>query len=105
MIPKKWLAPLALILGIGCFLTPAFGKEITGWIKSEACSVYEKPATESKTIGTIKQKAAVTVEDAGSGWMKILFAPVRDPKTGNYIDAKAHYIQKRDMTEVDPCKW
>ena len=102
---KSWLVPLALISWIGCCLTPAFCSEINGWIRSETCSVYEKPAKESRMVGTIKQKAAVNVEEAGSGWMKILFAPVRDPKTGNYVDAKAHYIQKSDMTDRDPCTW
>lgn len=102
---KKWLIPLILIAWIGCFLSPVLGSETSGWVRSESCSVYEKPTKESRTVGVIKQKAAVNVEDAGSGWMKIVYAPARDPKTGNYVDVKALYIQKTDVTDIDPCKW
>lgn len=101
----KWWVPLFLIAVVGCLVTPAAGSEIYVWVKSDRCSVYEKPTRDSGVVGTIRQKAAVTVEDAGSGWVKILFAPVRDLKTGNFIDGTARYIQKSDLTDVDACHW
>jgi len=102
---RKWWVPLVLIAWVGCLLTPALGSETSVWVRSDRCSVYEKPTRDSGTVGMIKQRAAVTVEDAGSEWVKILFAPVRDLKTGSFIDATARYIQKSDLTDVDPCKW
>ena len=83
----------------------AFCAEISGWIKGETCWVTHEPSLNSEIKGIILQRAAVTVEDIGSGWVKIIFAPVRDPSTGKYIDCSGCYFQKMNMTTVIPGKW
>jgi hypothetical protein len=105
MVLRRWLVFLVLISWVGLSVTPAFGGEYYAWIRTEKCSVYEKPTRDSGVVGMIRQKAAVTVEEAGSGWVRILFAPVRDLKTGNFIDGSGRFIQKSDLTDVDACHW
>jgi hypothetical protein len=56
---------------------------------------------------SIKYKAACTVKDTNGEWYKIVFAPVRDPKTGKFLDGHGagYYIQKSTFTTVAPWKW
>lgn len=83
----------------------AFCAESDGWIKSEKCWVVKTPSGKGKIIGIIKRKAAVTVEDAGDEWLKIVFAPVRDiNNTGKWLECKGCYIQKSSFTTVFPRK-
>jgi len=96
---------VAALLVVTFFGTSVFCSEINGWIKSETCWVVKKPSKDTKIVGIILRKAAVTVEDVGNGWAKIIFAPVRDPQTGKYIDCRGCYIQKSDVTTVVPGKW
>jgi hypothetical protein len=102
---KTWLIAVAAVVMVGLLLGPAVCAEMSGFIKGDRCLVVEKPGNEAKVVGTILKKAAVTVEDAGGGWLRIIFAPVRDPQTKEYIDGKGYYIRKVDWTTVDPCKW
>jgi hypothetical protein len=54
---------LVIILAILSFSTSAFCGEISGWVKTDKCIVTERPSGDSKVLGIIKKKAAVTVED------------------------------------------
>jgi len=101
----KALFPIALLIFISLFANVVFCSEINGWVKSETCWVVKEPSKEAKIIGIILKKAAVTVEDVGNGWAKIIFAPVRDPETGKYIDCTGCYIQRNNVTTVVPGKW
>ena len=102
---RKALFPIAFLIFIGPFANAVFCSEINGWVKSETCWVVREPTKEAKIIGIILKKAAVTVEDVGNGWAKIIFAPVRDPETGKYIDCTGCYIQRSNVTTVIPGKW
>ncbi len=87
------------------FRTCGFWSSITennGWIIGNACWVAKKPSVNATVIGIIKYKAAVTVEDAKNGWMKIIFAPIRDPKTWKFIDCTECYIQEENFSKVFP---
>jgi len=77
---------------------PALAIDIDGWIKSDTCFVANAPRGSAKVVGIIKKKAAVTVQDVGGGWLKIVYAPVRDINTGKYIDCKGCYIKKDTLT-------
>jgi hypothetical protein len=85
--------------------SPAFCAPYSGWVKGETCWVVKEPSIESRIVGIIVQKASVKVDDVGEGWLKIIFAPVRDPETGKFIDCSGCYIQKKDVTTVIPGKW
>jgi hypothetical protein len=102
---NKALFPIAFLIFICLFATSVFCSEINGWVKSETCWVVKEPSKDAKIIGIILKKAAVTVEDVGNGWAKIIFAPVRDPQTGKYIDCTGCYIQRSNVTTVVPGKW
>jgi len=102
---KTWLIAVGTVVMVGLFLGSAVSSEMSGFIKGAQCLVVEKPDKADKVVGTILKKAAVTVEDAGDGWLRIIFAPVRHPETKEYIDGKGYYILKTDWTTVDPCKW
>jgi hypothetical protein len=102
---KTCMIAVAALVMVGLLVMPAFCGEMSGWIKGDQCMVVEKPGNEGKVVGTILKKAAVTVEDAGEGWLRVVFAPVRHPQTKEYIEGKGYYIRKADWTTVDPCKW
>jgi len=63
------------------------------------------PSVKAKIVGIIKRKAAVTVKDNQDGWLKIVFAPVRDPKTGKWVKCTGCFIQKSHFTITLPNKW
>ncbi|WDN87806.1 hypothetical protein BuS5_00774 [Desulfosarcina sp. BuS5] len=102
---NKALFPIAFLMFISLFANSVFCSEISGWVKSETCWVVKEPSKDAKIIGIILKKAAVTVEDVGNGWAKIIFAPVRDPQTGKYIDCTECYIQRSNVTTVVPGRW
>ncbi|MBI5017341.1 MAG: hypothetical protein HZB55_17880 [Deltaproteobacteria bacterium] len=80
--------------------------DYSAWVKSETCWVVRKPSTDAKIIGIIVPKASVQVEDAGNGWLKLVFAPVRDPNTSKFIDCSNKcYIRKADTTRTPPGQW
>ncbi len=83
----------------------AFGQELNGWIRGDMCWVVKTPSGDAKIIGIIKKKAAVSVEDVGDGWLKIVFAPIRDPKSGKWIQCSGCYIKKHNFTTVPPGSW
>ena len=100
---KKLIFILLLIL---CFTTTTvFCAEIDGWIKGDTCLVFKSPNTKAKIVGIIINKTAVTVEDVGYGWLKIVFAPVRDLKDGKRIECAMCYIPKSNFTTVFPTTW
>jgi hypothetical protein len=84
--------------------TPVYGAEVDGWIKSDVCWVATAPSKDAKVIGLIKKKAAVTLMDVGNGWAKIVFAPVRHPTTGKFIECNKCYIQIVNVTTI-PGGW
>lgn len=94
------LSTLLLFLAV-----PAISAELNGWIKGESCWVVKSPDSKAPIIGIIKKKAAVTVEKAGQGWLKIIFAPIRDPKSGKWIECKECYIQEFNFTTKTPNRW
>jgi uncharacterized protein YgiM (DUF1202 family) len=96
---------IALLLTVCITTTPGFCAELNGWIKGDTCWVVKTPSVKAKIIGMIKKKAAVTVEDAQEGWLKIVFAPVRDPQTGKWIECTGCFIQKSNFTTTLPNKW
>ncbi len=104
MTLQKCTAPFFMLF-LAFIATPAFCSELDGWIKGDSCWVVETPSTDSKIIGIILKKAAVTVEDSKSGWLKIVFAPVRDPLTGNWVECAGCFIQKSNFTTKLPNKW
>ena len=83
----------------------AFCTEIHGWIKTDTCWVVKAPSPVAKIVGIIKKKAAVTVEVSESEYLKIVFAPVRDPQTRKWVDCKECYIEKSNFTTSLPNKW
>lgn len=93
------------VLMTGFLAGAALGKELDGWIKGEMCWVVKEPSKDAKIVGIIKRKAAVTVEDAGKGWLKIVYAPVRDPKTGKFIECGGCFIEKGNFTVESPAYW
>ena len=96
----------ALLLTVSIAIAPVFCDELSGWIKGDTCWVIKAPSADSKIIGIIKKKAAVTVEDAEDGWLKIVFAPVReDSKTEKWIECTGCYIQEKNFTTTLPNKW
>lgn len=101
----KALFLIPVVIFISLFADAVFCSEINGWVKSETCWVVREPSKDAKIIGIILKKAAVTVEDVGNGWAKIIFAPVRDPETGEYIDCNGCYIQRGNVTTVVPGRW
>ena len=102
---RKFFFFSAVLLIIVLFCLPAFCTELNGWIKSETCWVVKKPSDNAKVIGIILKKAAVTVENVGNGWAKIIFAPIRNMQTGKYIDCNECYIRRENITTVVPGKW
>ena len=103
MLTQRSVATVLFLILTICIVTKtAFCSESDGWIKSDTCWVVKTPSTKAKIVGIILKKAAVTVEDAGGGWLKIVFAPVRDPKTGNWIECTGCYIQKSNFTTTFP---
>jgi hypothetical protein len=95
---------IALLLTV-FITTTGFCAELNGWIKSYKCWVVKTPTVKAKIVGIIKRKAAVTVKEVQDGWLKIVFAPVRDPKTGKWVKCTGCFIQKSDFTTTLPNKW
>ncbi len=73
--------------------------------KGDMCWVVKSPSVDATVIGIILKKAAVTVEGVGDGWLRIIFAPVRNPKTGKWIECTGCYIQKENFTTLLPSRW
>jgi hypothetical protein len=96
---KVFYSPLIAIL-MFLYAFPVFAFEIEGWVKGDICWVVKEPSEKSTIVGFLKRKAAITVEDLGNEWLRIVFAPVRDPKTGKFIDCAGCYIQKENFTTV-----
>lgn len=78
---------------------------LNGWIKGDICWVVKTPDTKSPIVGIISKKAAVTVNETGEPWLKIIFAPIRDPKTGKWIECSGCYIKKDNFTTTIPTRW
>lgn len=106
MLIKKYIF-IIVLLTVSFLITPAFSSEIHGWIKSKTCWVVKTPSTDATIVGLIIYKAACTVEDARGEWYKIVFAPVRNPTTGKFLDrhGEGYFIQKSTFTTVPPYKW
>lgn len=105
---KQILIALAgLCIFLFCIVDLSLSSEISGWVKSETCWVTERPSTKAQIIGIILRKSSVMVKDVGRGWARIVFAPVRDPQTGKYLNCanRACYIRKRDITTIPPGRW
>lgn len=83
----------------------AFSAELNGWIKGDTCWVIKSPSTNATIIGIIKKKAAVTVEKAEKGWLKIIFAPIRNPQTEKWVECTGCYIQESNFTTELPNRW
>jgi hypothetical protein len=92
------------LLAVYFIYTSAFSSELDGWIKSQTCWVVKKPSKKASIVGLIKYKSACTVKDAGGEWYEIVFAPVRDPKTGKFLpNSGSHlFIQKSDFANIIP---
>ena len=83
----------------------AFCAEKDGWIKGDTCWVVKTPSRDAKIVGIIKKKAAVTVETARTGWLRIVFAPVRNPQTGKWLECTGCYIEESNFTTTLPNRW
>lgn len=93
---------LFVVLFFVLMTLPAFGEK-NGWIASPNCFVTREPSGSSVVVGFIVYRAAVTVEDAGNGWLRIVFAPVRDHQM-NFMDCKGCYIRADDFSLSLPPK-
>jgi hypothetical protein len=85
-----------------------FKKKISGWVKSDTCWVVKEPRGDSPIMGIILQKAAVTVEKAGKGWVKIIFAPVRSLEKGSHgklVSGEGLFIKRNCVAKKPPFKW
>lgn len=104
MIPKKTTCFILLLIFL-LISSLVYGQELNGWIKSDTCWVVRKPSGDATAIGIIRKKAHVTVKDVGGGWLKIIFAPIRDPLTGKWLQCTGCFIQKINFTTQLPSKW
>jgi hypothetical protein len=107
MLKRNCIIFMTGLLTIFFISTSAFCSELDGWIKSQTCWVVKTPSKKATIVGIIKYKSACTVKDAGSEWYKIVFAPVRDPKTGKFLpnSGSGLFMQKIDFTDVIPSRW
>lgn len=101
---------ILLILTLTLFIfTPAsYADNIAewdGWVKGERCWVVEAPNKEAAIIGILKKKAVITVSNVDSEWVRVVYAPVRDMQTGEFIECDECYIQKKNLTDIPPWKW
>ncbi len=109
---KAVLFITTLMITANLFTTSVFCAEMTGWIKSETCWVAVAPDKYAKTIGILRQKAVVTVEDLGNGWVKTINAPVRNVipgrdglKDGELYNCTDCYIEKKNISTLPPGRW
>ncbi|MBT5305463.1 MAG: zinc-ribbon domain-containing protein [Candidatus Scalindua sp.] len=84
--------------------SPGNPAEYDVWVTSDNCWVVEEPSAASTVVGAIKGNAVVTIKDDGGEWLKIIYAPVRDMVTGNFIECPGYYIRKKDTTKTPPQK-
>lgn len=100
---KKFILFVFLISAVA----NAASSEIDGWIKSETCWVVKNSSKDATIVGIIKYKAACTVEDTEGSFYKIVWAPVREPSTGKFLDnnGRGYFILKKDFTTVLPKNW
>jgi len=103
---------IAFLMLVSIFAASAFCSEISGWVKSETCWVVKEPSKDAKIVGIIIKKAAVTVEDLGNGWVKTIFAPVRNliegrdgMKEGELYNCNGCYIEKKNISTIPPGRW
>lgn len=82
-------------------------KKLEGWIRHK-CLVY-RGKNENNPIGTLAKPASVGVADDGSGWLKIIHAPVRTLSKEKYLSQEEvgddAYIKASDFTTEMPGKW
>jgi hypothetical protein len=102
---KKSFYLILTVTAILALYSFAIGSGIDGWIKGEECWVTKTPGAEATIVGIIMRKSAVTVTDIGNGWLKIVSAPVINPKNGKFIDCADCYIKKNNFTTLLPGKW
>src|SRR3990172_276174 len=85
----------------------ASAKKLEGWIRYN-CLVY-KGKSEKKPIGTLAAPASVGVADDGSGWLKIIHAPIRTLSKERYLTNEEigdeAYIKASNFTTEMPGKW
>lgn len=82
-----------------------------GWVRYFA-KVHASPSADSPVIGTLRQKAYVTVADSGDRLVEVemISAPIRDPKTDEHIpDGPSRptrgYILRENFTTILPRDW
>jgi hypothetical protein len=75
-----------------------------GWI-AHTCFVYLAKDTKSKRVGYLQQRAAVSVNDDGSGWLELptwAIKPVKDMKTNDFLSEaqmkRPMYIETSNFT-------
>jgi len=82
-------------------------KKVDGWIRHN-CLVY-RGKNENNPIGTLAKPASVGVADDGSGWLKIIHAPVRTLSKEKYLTQQEigddAYIEANNFTTEMPGKW
>ena len=102
---KKTALFTALVLLALAGAVLAGAKEYNGWVLSNMCWVTKSPSDKAPIEGIIKQGAAVAAEESGKDWVKIIFAPIRDMKTGKYLTTGVFYTKKEYLTTVSPGQW
>jgi sRNA-binding carbon storage regulator CsrA len=79
-----------------------------GWIRHTSL-VYTSKDTKSKPIGYLAQPASVGVAADGSGWLRLIYGPVRDATTKKFLTLaetpKELYIVEKNFTDIIPAKW
>jgi hypothetical protein len=90
---------IAIILSSPAIL---FSAELDGWAKG-ICWVTKEPSKKVSIVGFIKPGAVITVETTeNNDWLKIVYAPVRNLKTMEYIECGGCFIQDETFTDTSP---
>lgn len=86
---------------------PATDKK-SGYIRNR-CDVFEGPNISSAIVGHLKSPSSVEVADDGSGWLRLIYAPIRDSSNGDFLDRPdfdgGMYIESRFFTTELPANW
>jgi hypothetical protein len=81
--------------------------KFAGWIRHR-CRVYPAPDKSTKPVGYLSPPSSVDVADDGSGWLRLLYGPVKNEATDEFLDISFDpglYIEKSEFTTELPANW
>lgn len=84
--PMGWMITvLAIMIGLLPAIQTAYASEYSAKVYATSLNVRSEPAADAQIVGSVKEGAVVTVQDAQYGWLKIQSEGLTGWVAGHYL--------------------